>query len=313
MKPSGEPEALAPDALQEVLAEVRRIEAHSRVLVGGIMAGGYHSIFRGSGVEFEEIREFAEGDDPRSIDSSVTAKMGRPFVKVFVEERERSLLFLLDLSASMSAKEGAWTARQMAARIFACLALSAQRNEDRVGLLTYGEETQGYLRPKKGLAQVLRILRDILALPAAPRRASLASALSFAGRVLKRPSSILILSDLFGEDPASWEGPLALCAKKHDILLMRLSAEDPWEEHKGLCAMEDPETGERRILDLGSSKVREAFARSQMEFRRRCDKRLLRHGADILDFRIPPTPNMDRVLRPILAFFHKREKMGTRR
>ncbi len=313
MKPSGEPEARAPAALQEVLAEVRRIEAHSRVLVGGIMAGGYHSVFRGSGVEFEEIREFTEGDDPRSIDPSVTAKMGRPFVKVFVEERERSLLFLLDLSTSMSTKEGAWTPRQMAARITACLALSAQRNEDRVGLLTYGEQTETYLPPKKGLAEVLRILRDILVLPATNQRAQLANALSYAGRVLKRPSSILILSDLCGEDPATWEVPLALCAKKHDILLMRLSPEDPWGSCKGLCAMQDPETGERRILDLGSRKVREAFTRAQAAFWRCCDQRLLRHGADILDFRIPQAPDMDRVLRPILAFFHKRKRMKARR
>ncbi|HHI81114.1 MAG TPA: DUF58 domain-containing protein [Planctomycetes bacterium] len=312
MKPRGAPEAGQPEALQEILAEVRRIEAQSRVLVSGVMAGGYHSCFRGSGVEFEEIREFAEGDDPRSIDSSVTAKMGRPFVKVFVEERERSLLFLLDLSASMGSREGAWTARQMAARITACLALSAHRNDDRVGLLRYGPEVLDFAPPKKGLDNILRILRDILQGPAAPGRARLASALEFAGRSLRRPATILILSDLLGEDPGEWESPLALCAKKHELLLLRISPPEPSFRGGGLYAIQDPETGERRILDLGSPRVRKALTQAQEAFRRRCDQRLLRHGVELLDFEIPETPDMDPVVRPILSFFRKREKRRRR-
>ncbi len=308
MKPKGIPGGQSPEDLQEVLAEVRRIEAQSRALVGGILAGGYHSVFRGNGIEFEEIREFAEGDDPRFIDPSVTAKMGRPFVKVFVEERERSLLFLLDTSASMVSKEGAWTPRQMAARITACLALSAHRNDDRVGLLTYGSRAETYLPPKKGIGHILRILRDILALSSSPGRAKLAGALDYAGKVLKRPSSILILSDLCGENPESWEGPLSVCAKNHDVLTLRIGAEAPTAG--GLRAMQDPETGERRILDFGSLRVRRAYTKAKETHRHHCTKKLRRHGAEILDFTIPSHPTMDSVLRPILSFFHKRRRQG---
>jgi uncharacterized protein (DUF58 family) len=277
------------------------------------MAGGYQSMFRGSGVEFEEIREFAEGDDLRSIDPSVTAKMGRPFVKVFVEERERSLLFLLDLSASMGSKEGTWTPRQMAARITACLALAAHRNDDRVGLLTYGQETESYLAPKKGRDNVLRVLRDILVLPPTQGRAKLAGALQFAGRVLSRPTSILILSDLSGEDPNTWETPLSLCVKKHELVLMRITAEDPFSKYSGLCAVQDPETLERRILDFGNRQTRNVFLQTQETFQKNCDQKLLRHGVDILDFLIPSTPNLDRVLRPILSFLRKRAQSRTKR
>lgn len=138
--------------LAELLEEVRRIEAQSTRLVAGIMAGGYSSVFRGSGIEFQQIREYAEGDDPRSVDWNVTARIGRPFVKEFVEERERTLLFVLDLSASMSGGFGHWSARQMAARICACLALAAIESDDRVGLVAFSDGIDRFTPPQSVIA-----------------------------------------------------------------------------------------------------------------------------------------------------------------
>ena len=160
--------------LPELLAEVRRIEAQSNRLVTGVMAGGYQSVFRGAGIEFDEIREYVDGDDPRAVDWNVTARTGRPFIKEYVEERERTLLFVLDLSASMTAGFAAWSARQMAARVCACLALSAIKNDDKVGLIAFSRDIDKFVPARKGIRHVLRIVRDCLALPGSSAETALA-------------------------------------------------------------------------------------------------------------------------------------------
>ena len=150
--------------LAELLAEVRRIEVQAKRLVASVMAGGYQSVFRGSGIEFDEVREYVEGDDPRAVDWNVTARVGRPFVKTFVDERELTVLFLADLSASMSTGFGYWSPRQMAARVCACMALSAVANNDRVGMIGFSGGVDEYVPARKGRGHALRVVRDCLAL-----------------------------------------------------------------------------------------------------------------------------------------------------
>jgi uncharacterized protein (DUF58 family) len=155
-----------PRELAELLKEVRRVTVLSDRLVDGALAGNYSSVFRGAGIEFDEVREYVEGDDPRAIDWGVTARIGRPFVKKYVDERELTVVFVLDLSPSMEAGFGPLSARRMAARVAACLALSAVRNHDRVGLVAFGDTIERYVPPATGRAHALRVVRDCLALPA---------------------------------------------------------------------------------------------------------------------------------------------------
>ena len=152
--------------LAALLKEVRRIGVQSSRLVDGVMAGSYSSVFRGQGLEFEEVREYVEGDDPRAVDWNVTARIGRPYVKTYVDERDLTVLFLLDLSASMTGGFGVWSARETAARVSACLAFSAIRNGDRVGLVAFSDRVETYVPPRKGVRHALRIVRDCLSLPA---------------------------------------------------------------------------------------------------------------------------------------------------
>ncbi len=152
------------DELAQLLAEVRRIDVQASRLVTSQIAGEYTSVFRGSGLEFDGVREYEEGDDPRIVDWNVTARTGRPYVKKFIDERELTVFFALDLSASMGGGFGVWSARQTAARICACLAFAAIRNNDKVGLIAFSDEVEKYVAANKGTGHVLRIVRDCLAL-----------------------------------------------------------------------------------------------------------------------------------------------------
>src|SRR5262245_9122111 len=166
--------------LAELLADVRRIEVQSRRLATDVMAGGYLSVFRGAGLAFDTVREYAEGDDPRSVDWDVTARFGRPYVTAYGEARGAPLLFLFDLSASMGGGFGPESARHTAVRVLACLALSAVRNRDPVGLVAFGDDVVLHVPPGKGAGHALRIVRDALALPLRPGRTDPTSALEIA-------------------------------------------------------------------------------------------------------------------------------------
>ena len=184
------------EELAELLEEVRRIEVQSRRLVQEVIAGGYSSVFRGAGIEFDEVREYVPGDDPRSVDWNVTARTSRPHVKKYVDERELTLVFLLDLSPSMSGGLGRWSARQAAARLAGCLALSAVRQGDKVGLIAGGDRVECYVPPGKGSGHALRVIRDCLALPAAGAASDLVPLLEMAAGVLRRHAILFLLSCL---------------------------------------------------------------------------------------------------------------------
>lgn len=295
--------------LSELIAQVRRIEVQSRRLVSGMMAGAYSSIFRGAGIEFDEVREYAEGDDPRTVDWQVTARVGRPFVKTYVDERELTVLFLLDLSASMSGGFGPWSVRQMAARLCACLALSAVSNNDRVGLIAFGERIERCVPPRRGQGHALRIVRDCLALPCAGT-ADPGVALDFAARTTRRHAIVFLLSDfLWPQFPAA----LTRCARQHDLIAVRLLPPELAAPAAGLMHLADPERGVRRVVDWRSATVREAYAGNVARWRQHCEQQLRRARVDVMDVPVPATIDRDAVVRPLLRFFAMRARRGEKR
>jgi len=298
------------DELTAVLDEVRRIEVQSNRLVTSVMAGGYSSVFRGAGIEFDEVREFVEGDDPRLIDWSVTARAGRPFVKKYVDERELTVVFLLDLSASMRAGSGVWSARQMAVRLCACLSLAAVRNHDKVGLIAFGRGVVRFVPPQKGRGHALRIVRDGLLLDGGPGRTEFAPALEYAARVLRRRAVLFVVSDFLGPPLGR---ALLRCASRHDVVAVRILSPELFPPDRGLCRLVDPESGAATLVDWNSERVRAAWLERVAAWRRRVDDELQRADVDCMDVPVPLVPDREAVARPILRFFRMREQRGAKR
>ncbi len=296
--------------LADLLEEVRRIDVQSRRLVTDVMAGGYVSVFRGAGLEVEEVREYVEGDDPRAIDWNVTARAGRPFVKTYVSERQLTVLFLLDLSASMTGGFGPWSARQTAARVCACLALSATRNGDRVGLVAFSDGVDRYVQPGKGMGHALRIVRDCLVLPGATRRTDPAPALQFAEQTVRRHAVVFLVSDFLCD---GWQRALHRCARRHDVIAVRLLAPELSPLDGGLVRLRDPETGAETVVDWSRPRVREEYARRTARWRARTEDDLRRLRVDLMDVRVPRAPGKDLIAGPILRFFRMREMRGAKR
>jgi uncharacterized protein (DUF58 family) len=296
--------------LSELLKEVRRIEVQSNRLVTDVMAGGYSSVFRGMGIEFDEVREYVDGDDPRTVDWNVTARVGRPFVKKYVDERELTVLFLLDLSASMSGGFGIWSVRQMAARICACLGLSAVTNNDKVGLIAFSRQVDRYVPAGKGARHVLRIIRDCLALQGSSERTDLVPALEFAGSVLRRRAILFVLSDFLTE---GWNEAITLCARRHDVIAVRLLTPELAPPDAGLARLRDPESGEQAVIDWTSPRVRQAYGERVARWRAKVEDTLKRAKVDLMDVPLPREYDKDAVAKPILRFFRMRELRGGRR
>jgi len=295
--------------LSELLAEVRRIEVTSDRLVTGLMAGAYKSVFRGSGIEFDEVREYLDGDDPRAVDWSVTARVGRPFVKTYVDERDLTVLFLLDLSASMEGGFGPWSARQTAARVCACLALSAVKNHDSVGLVAFSGEVDAVVPPRKGSAHALRIVRDTLSLSPSSSRTDLGPALRYASRMVRRHAVVFVVSDFMTRD---YERSLAVCGRRHDVIAVRLGVPEWAPPEIGLARVRDPETGETSLIDWSSPAVRAAHEAGAARWKAESDEAFARARVDVIDVPIPRDDERS-VEKPLLDFFRMRARRGAKR
>ena len=304
--------------LAEVLAEVRRIEVQSNRLVRSVMAGGYASVFRGAGLEFEEVREFAEGDDPRQIDWKVTARAGKHYVKKFVDEREQTVVFLLDVSQSMRGGFGAWSARQMAVRLCACMGFAAVRNHDKVGLVTFGRRgVLSYVPPQKGSGHALRIVRDGLLAeddvePASEKatESGLDAAIAFTARMLRRRAVVFVVSDFVGADVGK---PMFRCALRHDLVAVRIASPDLFPPARGLVRLRDPESERTVVADWNSARVRDAWIRRVADWRAKLDVDFSRCGIDVIDVAVPMRRDADAVSKPILDFFRMRQMRGAKR
>ncbi len=278
----------------ELLAQVRRLTIRSRRAVEEVFAGAYRSAFRGKGLEFSEVREYVPGDDVRTIDWNVTARHGRPFVKRFDEERELTVVIALDLSGSLQFGSRARTKRATAAEAGALLALAASRNRDRVGLLLFTDRVELYLPPSKSRARSLRIVRELVAFEPRGTGTDLESALRFLGRVLRRRAVVFLVSDWFA---VSFEQALKLLARRHEIVAVHVS--DPLEESlpaKGLLRVRDLETGQTRLVDVGSPAARREWRAGHARRERALADVLLRARADRIRVRCgaPVAPELVR-------------------
>ncbi len=237
-----------------ILRGVRRVEIKSRRLVQEVFAGEYHSAFKGQGIEFSGVREYVPGDDVRLIDRNVTARMQHPFIKIFHEERELSVVFLVDQSASTRFGSGEKTRAEVAAELVAVLAFSAVSNNDKVGALLFTDGPEKWIAPRKGRRHGLRLVREVLFRKPEGRGTSIASALEMAVRVLKRKSLLFVISDFHDR---GFETALSIASKRHDVVPLVLV--DPLERslpNVGLVEWEDLETGRRRLIDTSDPSVR---------------------------------------------------------
>ena len=269
----------------EIIKKVRRLEIRTRHLVTDSVTGAYHSSFKGRGMDFEEVREYAVGDDVRSIDWNVSAKMDRPFVKVFREEREMTLMLLIDLSASGIFGSVEQSKREYAAEIASVLAFSATQNNDKVGVILYTDQVEHYIPPKKGRRHILRVIRDILFFEPKGRKTAHATALDYLNRVQNRRTVTFLISDFLDEEREdSLFNKLALTNQRHDLICIALS--DPRESKLpkvGLVTLEDAETGETIELDTNDAKVRRRYAQLNQERIANFTNRMRKKGLDWIE------------------------------
>jgi len=262
----------------ELLARIRRIEIRARRLVSSVFLGEYHSVFRGRGIEFSEVRPYAPGDDVRAIDWNVTARMGTPYVKKYIEERELTVLLAVDVSASSAFTTAGLTKRELAAEVAATLAFAAIANNDRVGLVAFSDGIELFVPPAKGRTHVLRIVRELLFLRPQGRGTSIAAAMAYIGRIARRRAIVFVLSDFFDE---GYEHQMRAAASRHEVIALTLN--DTREEalpDVGLLELEDAESGARVALDTSDAAVRTSYEANATERRSRRRRALAAAGVD---------------------------------
>src|SRR5690606_32825315 len=290
----------------EVLRQVRLIELRTRGLVNSLFAGEYRSVFKGQGMEFAEVREYQSGDEVRSIDWNVTARMGRPFVKRYIEERELTVMLAVDLSGSERFGTERRFKSEVVTELAAVLAMTAVRNNDRVGLLLYTDRVEHVLPPRKGRRHALRVLRDVLGFRPQGRGTDTGVALEYLNRLLKHHAIVFVMSDF---QDATVERPLKLLVQRHDVIAVTVV--DPAERdlpNLGLARFEDPETGELVDVDTSDPSVRDAFLQ-QVNADEAARRRLLRRLAvDEVEVRTD-----EPYVEPLLRFFRTRETRVRRR
>lgn len=241
----------------DYLKRIRRVEVRSRLVSQELMAGQADSIFKGRGMDFVDVREYCPGDDVRRIDWNVSARLRKPYIKRLVEERELTVLLLVDLSASGHFGTGAVTKRELAAELAGTLAMSAIRNNDRVGLVLFTSQVEHYLPPRKTRPHVMRLLRNLLTHTPQAEGTNIAKALTFAAKVTHRPALVFVLTDLHDQD---YESALKSANQRHDLQVIQLI--DPREQHLpdvGLATVQDAETGEVLEIDTSDPLVRAAY------------------------------------------------------
>lgn len=266
---------------KEILRKIRQIEIRTSHLVSDVFAGQYHSVFKGQGMEFEEVREYVPGDDIRSIDWNVTARMGHPFIKKYVEERELSVMLLVDVSGSQHFGSGSQLKKDLAAELAAVLAYAAIRNNDRVGLLLFTDEVEHVIPPRKGPRHVLRVVRDVLFFRPRRRATRIAPALDYLNRVATRRSVVFVISDFLDHD---FTTALRVTARRHDVIgvVTRDPREREWPP-VGLVEWEDAETGYRQMVDTSDAATRRALAEQQERQRRELLSTLRSSGVDTIE------------------------------
>jgi len=319
---------------KEIMRRVREIQVRTGRQVADVLAGEYVSVFKGSGIEFDEVRPYTPGDDVRSIDWNVTARMGEPFVKRYVEERQLTLMLMADVSASLDFGSASRSKRECAAEFCALLGFSASRNDDKVGLLLFHSDTECYIPPRKGQRHALRVVREVLShdgdagpdkqevasasglqrwltlpgrrRPRSPREATnIAKAMEFFLSVNKRRTVCFVVSDFIDDD---WELALRTANRKHDVVAVLIT--DPREldfPDVGLVSLVDAETGRTRVVDGASAAFRETVRNEAANRVEKIRRRLAQAGIDLIHVDAAGS-----VVDPVVRFFRARERRARR-
>jgi uncharacterized protein (DUF58 family) len=267
---------------RELLKKIRKIEIYTSRIVNNQLAGQYHSVFKGRGMAFEEVRPYNPGDDIRFIDWNVSARMYEPYVKLFVEERDRTVILLVDMSASGWFGSRDQAKREIAAELSALIAFSAIKNDDRVGLIIFTDQIERFVPPKKGAKHVLRVITEILSFEPRSRQTNLVAAIEFLGRVARRRSVAFLVSDFLA---TGWEQPVRVAARRHDLVPAVIA--DPMEEalpSVGLVLFEDVETGHVLEFDSSGPEAR-AYAERVKRMREQREATLRRLEIDFVNVR----------------------------
>jgi uncharacterized protein (DUF58 family) len=265
----------------ELMRQVGKIRVITSRLVDEHLSGEYHSVFKGQGIEFDEVRAYTPGDDVRSIDWNVTARMGHPFVKRFAEERELTVMFVVDISGSQCFGSGTRSKAEVAAEITCLLALSAIKNQDKVGLVLFSDRIEKSIPPRKGRTAVMRLVREVLAAEETRHGTDIAAALQFLNNVQKRKAVVFLISDFMAGD---YQRELRVTARKHDVICCQVS--DPVElelVNVGLIEVQDPESGDLVLVDTASGAVRRSFRRQAGEHREHLQQVFRRLNIDTID------------------------------
>lgn len=242
---------------EELLKKVRRIEIKARGLSNNIFAGEYHSAFKGRGMAFSEVREYQYGDDIRDIDWNVTARFDRPHVKVYEEERELTVILMIDVSGSLDFGTAQQTKRQMATEIAATLAFSAIQNNDKIGVIFFSDKIEKFIPPKKGRKHILHIIRELLSLESESKMTDIGNAIEFMTNAIKKRCTVFILSDFF--DTKDYSSQIQIANRRHDVIALQIYDQRMLElPNIGLIKLFDCETGEEVFLDTSSKKVRKS-------------------------------------------------------
>lgn len=290
--------------ISDILRKIRKIELRTRGLVRDSFGGEYHSCFKGEGIDFEDFREYQHGDEVRSIDWNVTARMGTPFIKKFVEERELTVFLAVDVSASGEYGSHGASKRELAAEVAALLAFSALQNKDKVGLILFTDEVELYLPPRKGSSHALRLIREILYCKPAGRKTRLAGPIHILENHIHRHSLVFLLSDFLFED--SLFDSLKTVSRKHDVVAVQIS--DPAERELpavGRVRLRDPETGELFEINSSSPSVREAYRAEAQQWQQQLNDQCRRLAVDKIEL------STDREYLPALHSFFKNRRQAS--
>ena len=286
---------------KELLKQVRQIEIRTKGLVNHLFSGEYHSVFKGRGMEFSEVREYQYGDDIRNIDWNVTARFGHPYIKIFEEERELTVMLMVDISGSLMFGSLSKTKQRVAAELSAILAFSALKNNDKVGLILFTDKIEKFVPPRKGNKHVLRIIREVLSFEPEGNATDIKAALEFMNNAIKKRSIIFLLSDFLDED---YEKILRVVGKKNDLIGVVL---DDRRENEippiGLIKFTDAESGEERWLDTSNQRVRRVMKEARKEEVAKRNTMFLTSRLD----RIHVQTGVD-YIKPLVQFFRMREK-----
>jgi len=286
---------------EELLQKIKGIQIKARHLVNDSFSGEYVSAFKGRGIEFEEVREYIPGDDIRTIDWNVTARQNKPFIKTYKDERELTIMFVVDVSASSHFGTISKFKNEIAAEITALLSWTALKNNDKVGLVIFSDHVEHYLPPKKGRGHIWRLIRDILTFKSSARKTNMNIPLDYLNRVQKKKTITFLISDFQGDD---FDKQLLATSRRHELIAINVTDQREIDlPNIGYIELEDAETGEFRIINTGSKNLRDSYKKASLKRLKNIKQFFERNGIDYIDIRTDQF-----YLDEIVKFFRYREK-----